>query len=113
MSEGETKDSRLDPDWMHRIPDSTDASLHNLIRRLRMSSSPEHALYREAELDDLWRHAEASLHEAEGSSDRTKTTAAKTFEAAFEAHNLAGNGELDSAAQVLEGLLRSRQDSPS
>lgn len=104
----------LDPNWMHRVPDCSPQSLAALVDLLSRSSQPEHWLYREAELDDLWRHAEMELQTARSMyPDSSLVSAYENLHAvAFTAHNLAAAGRLDEAASELrtadERLQRAR-----
>lgn len=93
----------LDPEWMHRVPDCSTDSIATLVDLLDRSSRPEHWLYREAELDDLWRHAEMELASARALAPDSSLVDAyqHLYETAFAAHNLAAHGRLDEAAARL------------
>lgn len=92
-----------DPDWMYRVPDCRPSTLDTLIDLLHGSTIPEHWLYREAELDDLWRHAEMEIRGAlvDGRPTRVVDAFANLHRTAFEAHDLAAAGRLDEAAGAL------------
>lgn len=93
----------LDPNWMHRVPDCSMDSIGTLVELLDRSTRPEHWLYREAELDDLWRHAEMELGSARALAPHSSLVDAyqHLYETAFTAHNLAAHGRLDEAAARL------------
>jgi hypothetical protein len=45
----------MDLDDIHEVTDYTEISLRRLVERLRASRSVEQLIYRETELDELWR----------------------------------------------------------
>ena len=70
----------MDPDDINAVEDYSPETLTKLSDALERSTSREHFIYREAELDDLWRVLDTALNEARrdsraGSRAKTNTAA--------------------------------------
>lgn len=95
-------DMQDDPDWMQPITGALPEEVHGIVRRLLRSCSREHLLYREAELDDLWRHAQMEARRrATGRQGEPEEYFARMERLVFEAHDLTAAGLTDEAAAVL------------
>lgn len=98
-----------DPDWMAPVSDASPDTVHGIIRRLGRSCSKEHLVYREAELDDLWRHArmEARRPAPEPRTDGNPEPYYVRLERmVFEAHDLTAAGHTREAADVLTEAIK-------
>ncbi len=87
---------------IHAVNDYSGATIAALAGRLERSTQLEHFIYREAELDDLWRLIDTALGAARNQSDAE----AERFLAALktlthEAHDLVGNEQPHEAAERL------------
>jgi hypothetical protein len=95
--------SLTDLDTALPVPDVEVETLNALSDRLERSTLPRHFLLREAELDDLWRAAEAILYQAR--VDREDPARLRELEhlllVAMRAHDLAGEGRVAEAMQTL------------
>lgn len=89
------------------------ASLSAIISRLERSSTLEHLVYREAELDEVWRLLDAALREA-----RRNLAGAETIELleglkemTFKVHDLVGvdSDPQAAAAELRAGLFLARK----
>ncbi len=93
---------------LNEIADFDAPTLTAIVARLERSSSLEHLIYREAELDEVWRLVDGALREAR----RTSSTgeAATLLEAlkdlVFKVHDLVGvDSDPQAAAVELRGGL--------
>ena len=95
----------MDIDDTAEIEDLSPATLAAMAERLRHSVSAEHCVYRETELDQLWRLADVAIGAGVGSPFWSSLPTLRT--AIVEAHDLAGI-ELKprEAATRLERLLK-------
>lgn len=95
----------LDPNWMHRIGGCEPENIEDLIGLLAASWRREHWLYREAELDDLWRWSEMEMWAASLKDPKSDLVGAfmHVHQAALAAHNHAAYGRLQDAITVLQG----------
>jgi hypothetical protein len=85
------------------VSDVTSETLNALSDRLERSTLPRHYLLREAELDDLWRAAEATLYRARvaGQDAATLENLENLLSVAMRAHDLAGEGRVKEATDTL------------
>ena len=82
-------------DQVHEIDDLTPAALLLLVQRIERSRSPEQLIYREAELDEVWR----LLGNHEGAHPEMSAERFRELKAAvMEAHDLVGVDENPKAA---------------
>ncbi len=103
------KTTHVDPDSMVQIDDFSTATLGALAERLHASKRTEQLIYRESELDELWRLVEAELAAARrapgraGEIERLEALSAL----AWEVHDLVGVDEDAPAAarRLREALL--------
>ena len=101
----------MDPDCVRAVEDYSAETILALSAVLDRSTTREHLVYREAELDDLWRIIDTALtasrrdSRAAALSERLQRLLALTIEA----HDLVGSAELprEAAARLrtaLDGL---------
>jgi hypothetical protein len=87
---------------IHAVNDYSGATIAALAGRLEGSTELEHFVYREAELDDLWRVIDTALAEArdqrDGESERFLTSLKSLT---HEAHDLVGSEQPRAAAERL------------
>lgn len=91
-----------------RIEDLSTDTLFLLIQRLETSTTGDHLIFREAEMDDAWRHADADviLAERDMLDQQDIDRLAWVRDLIFEAHDLVGDGQpLEAAAKIRE-LMR-------
>jgi hypothetical protein len=95
--------SLSDLDTAMPVSDLTSETLNALSDRLERSTLPRHYLLREAELDDLWRAAEATLYKARAASQDADTLRRleDLLSVAMLAHDLAGEGRIVEATETL------------
>ena len=106
-----TVDEQFNPDQAHPIDDFTTETLDRLVGRITSSRAEEEFVYREAEMDDLWRIVETALTQAE--RDRLPATELDHLSGLLRdvrrAHDLVGHGhpeaDPDAAAQLLRTYL--------
>lgn len=91
---------------MHAIEDHSAGTILALSDIIERSSSREHLVYREAELDDLWRLVHTTLERARDDTRREREASAleALLAVVAEAHDLVGRDEDPfAAARVLRG----------
>ncbi|MBB3927399.1 hypothetical protein GGR43_003128 [Sphingobium jiangsuense] len=94
----------MDLDDIHDVDDYSDATLRAMIDRLERSTTEEQFIYRETELDEMWRLVDIRLIQAEG-EERAALLVLK--EAIMRAHDLVGmEGKPMDAARLLRALGR-------
>jgi hypothetical protein len=95
----------------HVVPldDFGNGTLLLLLERLERSSTFQHYIYREAELDDVWRHVETALNAARKAGQNQESIARlqKLLTAAMEAHDLVAAGSPHEAATRLRSGMQS------
>jgi len=96
-----------EPDRLNAIRGLDDAQVGALIQRLENSHTLEHLIYREAELDEVWRFVEAALREAarQGGSGELGEVLTALREAVEKVHDLVGDD--DDAIAAAQELRRS------
>jgi hypothetical protein len=101
----------MEPDDIYPVEDYSPETLAVLSDALERSTSREHLVYREAELDDLWRVLDTALGEARRDS-RAGALAAQLEELralTMRAHDLVGSDERPrEAAAVLRTAIEPR-----
>jgi hypothetical protein len=107
---GDMRSGRRNPgdaDRLNAIRGLDDAQIGALIRRLENSHTLEHLIYREAELDEVWRLVEAALREAarKGGSGELREVLTALREAVEKVHDLVGDD--DDAIAAAQELRRS------
>jgi hypothetical protein len=93
----------MSPDDVYQVEDYSPGTFEALSDALERSTSREHFVYREAELDDLWRILDTAL--ARARRDTRERERAKRIERlqaiAMEAHDLVGADERPREAAAL------------
>jgi hypothetical protein len=99
-------DSLSELDRALPVTDISNETCRVLSDRLESSTLPRHFLYREAELDDLWRTGEVTLFRARaaGKDAATVRILEDLLSIAMQAHDLAGEGRVAEATAVLRQL---------
>jgi len=98
------QEKSVDLDDIHDVDDYSDATLRAMIDRLERSTTEEQFIYRETELDEMWRLVDIRLIQAEG-EERAALLVLK--EAIMRAHDLVGmEGKPMDAARLLRALGR-------
>jgi hypothetical protein len=93
----------MDLDDIHEVNEYSEMTLRAMIARLRKSRGPEQCIYRETELDEMWRIVDIALRNA--NSD-TADTLNQLRTAIMTAHDLVGMDEKPlEAAAALEAIL--------
>jgi len=92
-------------DDIHDIDDYSEITMQAMIDRLRRSRSEEHFVYRETELDEMWRVVDISINRALGGS--LELAGLNELRRVIEcAHDLVGmEGKPVEAAEALEAIL--------
>ena len=89
------------------------ASLEAILLRTERSTSLEHMIYREAELDEVWRLLDEALREARHNGIRGEPIELLTAlkDVIFKAHDLVGvdSNPRGAAAELREGLFLARK----
>ena len=91
---------------LHDVVDFTDKSLLTLIRRIERSHTPEHMIYREAELDEVWRLVDGALRDfrARGGTKEVAAILERLRAIVMRAHDFVGvNSDVVKAAAELRG----------
>ncbi len=93
----------MDLDDIHEISEYSEMTLRAMIARLKKSRGPEQCIYRETELDEMWRIVDIAARNADSG---TADTLNQLRAAIMTAHDLVGMDEkpLDAAA-ALEAIL--------
>jgi hypothetical protein len=103
-----TVDEQFGTDGAHPIDDFTTETLDRLAGRITSSRAEEEFVYREAELDDLWRIVETALTHAE--QERLPAVELdhlrSLLRAVRRAHDLVGHGHPEADPEAAAHLLR-------
>ncbi len=95
--------SQVNPEHIVSVQDFSPDTLRNIIAHLKVSSSFEHLVYREAELDAIWTITGFFLASEPASTLRDSVT--RLHLGAHKAHDLVADRRPDAAARVLEGFV--------
>jgi hypothetical protein len=97
------EDEQMDPTRIVSIQDYTPATLQAVIAQLEGSTTLDHLVYRESELDALWSLLERELRQARqgGGSGARISELCSLFAAAQDAHDLVGADDPAAAARRL------------
>jgi hypothetical protein len=102
-------------DRLHDIAELTDQSVLALVTRIERSSSPEHMIYRECELDEAWRLLDSAVREVRARGGANAAETLETLDAlrglVIKAHDLVGvDADVTSAASELrQGVFLARK----
>jgi hypothetical protein len=96
----------MNPDHLVPVEDFSEATLRNIVAQLEESTTFEHFVYRESELDEVCRLVEDALLGGHGRADAQQRARWQViFEAARDAHDLVGNEDPARAAERLRQIL--------
>ncbi len=93
----------VNPAHIVTVTDFSPETLSSIIEHLEQSTSFEHLVYREAELDAIWSATSFFLTQARDPTERA--TLSRLHQAAHQAHDLVGEGRAAEAAGILRALL--------
>jgi hypothetical protein len=93
----------VDPGRIVSVQDFSSDTLRNVIAHLKASTSFEHLVYREAELDAIW--TITGFFVVNEPASRLRDAVKRLHAGAHEAHNLVAERRPVAAAMVLEGFL--------
>jgi hypothetical protein len=93
----------VNPDHIVSVKDFSRDTLRNVIAHLKASTSFEHLVYREAELDAIWTITGFFL--AKGQAYRRDESVKRLHAGAQKAHDLVADRRPEAAATVLEAFL--------
>jgi hypothetical protein len=94
----------MDLDSLHPIPEVSRRTLEELIRRIEGSRTPEQLVYRECEIDEVWRLLGPNISNLRLPAPGLQADALKR--AVLEAHDLVGvDGNVAAAAAVLRAAM--------
>ncbi len=97
-----------DPDGVADIADDSAETLRATIERLLASSTPEQLVYRECELDEIWRFIDLEIasRKAAGRPASALAELVRRREIVMQAHDLVGiSADPAAAAQRLRELI--------
>jgi hypothetical protein len=93
----------VNPEHIVSVQDFSPETLRNVIAHLKASSSFEHLVYREAELDAIWTITGFFLANEPASSLRDEVN--RLHAGAHQAHDLVADRRPGAAAKVLEAFV--------
>jgi hypothetical protein len=94
----------MDLDSVHPISEVSRLTLEELIRRIEHSKTPEQLVYRECEIDEVWRLLGPNLPNLQLPTPGMQPDALKR--AVLEAHDLVGvDGNVAAAAAALRAAM--------
>ena len=96
----------MNPDHLVPVEDFSEETLRNIVAHLEASTTFEHFVYRESELDEVCRLVDDVLREGMRRVDAEQRARWQLiFEAARDAHDLVGIEEPERAAERLRQIL--------
>jgi hypothetical protein len=96
----------VNPAYQVPIDDFSDETLRNIVGHLEQSTTFEHFIYRESELDEVCRLVDQALQGSQGrASEQHRARWQVVFDAARDAHDLVGVEEPERAAARLRQVL--------
>lgn len=96
----------MNPDHLVPVEDFSEETLRNIVAHLEASTTFEHFVYRESELDEVCRLVDDVLRGGHGRVDAgLRARWQLIFEAARDAHDLVGIEEPERAAERLRQIL--------
>ena len=96
----------MDLDSIFPVDNLSDLTLQTLVDRIARSTTLEHFIYRETELDELWRLADMAVRRDEAVGHRAPEQLAAMRAAIHRAHDLVGmDGKPLEAAEALRTAL--------
>jgi hypothetical protein len=96
----------MNPDYLVPVEDFSEETLRNLVAHLEESTTFEHFVYRESELDEVCRLVDDALQGVQGRVDEQQRARWQViFDAARDAHDLVGTEDPERAAERLRQIL--------
>lgn len=96
----------MDLDSILPVDNLSDLTLQALIDRIARSTTDEHFIYRETELDELWRLADMAVRRGEAVGHRGPDQVLAMRDAIHQAHDLVGmEGKPLEAAEALRAAV--------
>lgn len=96
----------MNPAYLVPVEDFSEETLRNLIAHLEESTTFEHFVYRESELDEVCRLVDDALQGGQGHVDEQQRARWQViFDAARDAHDLVGSEDPERAAVRLRQIL--------
>lgn len=96
----------MDLDSIFPVDNLSDLTLQTLVDRIARSTSEEHFIYRETELDELWRLADMAVSRGDLVGHRSPEQVLAMRAAIHRAHDLVGmDGKPLEAAEALRAAL--------
>jgi hypothetical protein len=96
----------MNPEHLVPVEDFSEETLRNLVAHLERSTTFEHFIYRESELDEVCRLVDDALRGGRGRVDeQLQARWHVIFEAARDAHDLVGAEDPERAAERLRQIL--------
>ncbi len=96
----------MDPAHLVPVEDFTEETLRNIVAHLEASTTFEHFVYRESELDEVCRLVDDALQGGQGRVDEQQRARWHiVFDAARDAHDLVGGEDPERAAARLRQIL--------
>jgi hypothetical protein len=96
----------MNPDHLVPVEDFSEETLRNLVAHLEGSTTFEHFVYRESELDEVCRLVDDALQGGQGRVDEQQRARWHVvFDAARDAHDLVGAEDPGRAAAQLRQIL--------
>jgi uncharacterized protein involved in propanediol utilization len=96
----------LDLDEVIPVENFSDLTIQVLVDRLARTRTAEQCIYRESELDELWRLIDIAARAGDPDGLRDVATLARMRDAVHRAHDLVGmDGKPKEAADALKGAL--------
>ena len=96
----------MNPDHLVPVEDFSEETLRNIVAHLEASTTFEHFVYRESELDEVCRLVDDALQGGQGRVDEQQRARWQIiFDAARDAHDLVGVEEPERAAERLRQIL--------
>lgn len=96
----------MDLDDVIPVENFSDLTIQVLVDRLQRTRSAEQCIYRESELDELWRLLDIAVRAGDPEGLRSKDTLSRMRDAVHKAHDLVGmDGKPKEAADMLRTAL--------
>jgi hypothetical protein len=96
----------MNPAYLVPVEDFSEQTLRNLVAHLEESTTFEHFVYRESELDEVCRLVDDALKGGQGRVDEQQRARWQViFDAARDAHDLVGSEDPERAAKRLRQIL--------
>ena len=96
----------MNADHLVPVEDFSEETLRNIVAHLEGSTTFEHFVYRESELDEVCRLVDDAIQGGHGRADAKQRARWQViFDAARDAHDLVGNEDPERAAERLRQIL--------